>query len=153
MANALRPFPLAGTAPVLELLIVIFLILLNGFFALSEMALMTSRKLRLKQMAQESRGAQVALALAEHPDNLLSTVQIGITLIGILAGVFGGDAIGEMIASWLADGMARMISEHFKSLEIHAEPVGGLALVVTLFILARVFRHGAAMRDDLIGTV
>ncbi|HZV37370.1 MAG TPA: hemolysin family protein [Pseudoxanthomonas sp.] len=86
----------------LELLVVIFLILLNGFFALSEMALMTSRKLRLKQMAQESRGAQVALALAEHPDNLLSTVQIGITLIGVLAGVFGGDAIGEMIAAWLA---------------------------------------------------
>ncbi len=86
----------------LELLIVVFLILLNGFFALSEMALMTSRKLRLKQMAQESRGAQVALALAEHPDNLLSTVQIGITLIGVLAGVFGGDAIGEMIAAWLA---------------------------------------------------
>jgi len=88
---------------VLELLIVIFLIILNAFFALSEMALMTSRKLRLKQMAQESRGARMALALAEHPDNLLSTVQIGINLIGILGGVFGGDAIGAMIASWLVD--------------------------------------------------
>jgi putative hemolysin len=87
---------------VLELLIVAFLIVLNAFFALSEMALMTSRKLKLKQMAQESRGARTALALAEHPDNLLSTVQVGITLIGILAGVFGGDAIGAMIAEWLA---------------------------------------------------
>ena len=86
----------------LELLIVIFLIVLNAFFALSEMALMTSRKLRLKQMAVESRGARTALALAEHPDNLLSTVQVGITLIGVLAGVFGGDAIGEIIAGWLA---------------------------------------------------
>ncbi len=85
----------------LELLIVAALIVLNAFFALSEMALMTSRKLRLKQMALESRGARTALALAEHPDNLLSTVQIGITLIGVLAGVFGGDAIGAMIASWL----------------------------------------------------
>lgn len=65
----------------------------------------------------------------------------------------GWYALAGTVASWLADGMARMISEHFKSLEIHAEPVGGLALVVTLFILARVFRHGAAMRDDLIGTV
>ncbi len=92
---------LAGIARVLELLIVAALIVLNAFFALSEMALMTSRKLRLKQMAQESRGARVALALAEHPDNLLSTVQIGITGIGVLAGVFGGDAIGAMIASWL----------------------------------------------------
>jgi putative hemolysin len=63
---------------------------------------MTSRKLRLKQMAQESRGARVALALAEHPDNLLSTVQVGITLIGVLAGSLGSDAIGAMIAGWLS---------------------------------------------------
>ena len=86
----------------LELLIVIALIILNAFFALSEMALMTSRKLRLKQMAQESRGARVALALAEHPDNLLSTVQVGITLIGVLAGSLGSEAIGAMIAGWLS---------------------------------------------------
>lgn len=85
----------------LELLIVAGLIVLNGFFALSEMALMTSRKLRLKQMAQESRGARVALALAQHPDNLLSTVQIGITGIGVLAGLFGGEAIGTLVAGWL----------------------------------------------------
>lgn len=85
----------------LELLTVLFLIALNAFFALSEMALMTSRKLRLKQQAIESRGARAALALAEHPDNLLSTVQIGINLIGILGGVFGGDAIGAIIAGWL----------------------------------------------------
>ncbi|MEJ2788768.1 MULTISPECIES: hemolysin family protein [unclassified Pseudoxanthomonas] len=86
----------------LELLIVAFLIVINAFFALSEMALMTSRKLKLKQMAQESRGARVALHLAEHPDNLLSTVQVGITGLGILTGMFGGDAIGQMIADWLA---------------------------------------------------
>ena len=90
-----------------ELLVVVALILLNGFFALSEMAVMTSRKLRLKQMAENpthpSRGARKALALAEHPDNLLSTVQIGITLIGVLTGLFGGDAIGLQIADWLDD--------------------------------------------------
>ena len=89
----------------LELLIVAALIALNAFFALSEMALMTSRKLRLKQLAEHplhpSRGARKALALAEHPDNLLSTVQIGITLIGVLTGVVGGDAIGQVIAGWL----------------------------------------------------
>ncbi|HJR75169.1 MAG TPA: hemolysin family protein [Luteimonas sp.] len=87
------------------ILIVAFLIALNAFFALSEMALMTSRKLRLKQMAEDpqhpSRGAQKALALAEHPDNLLSTIQIGISLITILTGVLGGDALGEIIAEWL----------------------------------------------------
>jgi putative hemolysin len=86
---------------VLELLVVTALILLNGFFALSEMALMTSRKTRLKQMGEHSRGARKALALAEHPDNLLSTVQVGITLIGVLNGMLGGDAIGQQIADWL----------------------------------------------------
>jgi putative hemolysin len=95
-----KPAP-ARIARVLELLIVAGLIVLNGFFALSEMALMTSRKLRLKQMALESRGARVALALAEHPDNLLSTVQVGITLIGVLAGSLGSDAIGALVAGWL----------------------------------------------------
>jgi putative hemolysin len=89
---------------VLELLIVAALIVLNAFFALSEMALMTSRKLRLKQMALESRGARVALALAEHPDNLLSTVQVGITAIGVLAGSLGSEAIGTLIAGWI-DGL------------------------------------------------
>ncbi len=87
----------------LELVIVVALIALNGFFALSEMALVTSRKIRLKQMAETSKGAAKALALAEHPDNLLSTVQIGITLIGVLTGLFGGEAIGQQIAAWLAD--------------------------------------------------
>ena len=89
----------------LELLVVVALIALNGFFAMSEMAVMTSRKLRLKQLAEDpdrpSRGARKALALAEQPDNLLSTVQIGITLIGICTGVFGGDAIGLQVADWL----------------------------------------------------
>lgn len=65
----------------------------------------------------------------------------------------GWYALGGTLASWLADGMANVLNQQFKSLEVHAEPVGGLALVITLFILARVFRHGAAMRDDLIGTV
>ena len=103
-----------------ELLVVVALILLNGFFALSEMSVMTSRKLRLKQRAEDptrpSRGAGKALALAEHPDNLLSTVQIGITLIGVLTGVFGGEAIGVMIAGWI-DGLVPSAAEY-------ARPIG-----------------------------
>ncbi|WP_024869154.1 hemolysin family protein [Pseudoxanthomonas suwonensis] len=85
-----------------ELLIVLALILLNGFFAMSEMSVMTSRKSRLKQLAQASRRAARALALAERPENFLSTVQIGITLIGILTGLFGGEAIGLAIGGWLS---------------------------------------------------
>ncbi len=113
----------------LELSIVLALILLNAFFALSEMALMTSRKLRLKQMGETSRGARKALALAEHPDHLLSTVQIGITAIGVLAGVFGGDAIGAIIAGWL-DGTIPFVDRH-------AEKIG-IGTAVTLITAASV---------------
>lgn len=84
-----------------ELIIVLTLILLNGFFAMSEMSVMTSRKSRLKQMAGTSKRAARALELSEKPESFLSTVQIGITLIGILTGVFGGEAIGLAIAEWL----------------------------------------------------
>ncbi|QCO67962.1 HlyC/CorC family transporter [Luteimonas yindakuii] len=85
----------------LELLIVLFLIACNAFFALSEMSVVTSRKGRLKQLAQTHRTARHALVLAEHPERFLSTVQVGITLIGILTGMFGGDAIGRSIGEWL----------------------------------------------------
>jgi len=89
--------------PVLELIFIVFaLILLNGFFALSEMSLMTSRKSRLRQMAATSKRAETALGLAENPEHFLSTVQIGITLITLLTGVLGGDAMGEIIAAELA---------------------------------------------------
>ena len=113
----------------LELVIVVALIVLNGFFAMSEMALMTSRKLRLKQMSETSRGAAKALALAEHPDNLLSTVQVGITLIGILTGVFGGEAIGQQIATWL--------SGTWPEARQYARPIG-LGTAVTLITAGQV---------------
>ena len=86
----------------LELVIVLVLIACNAFFALSEMSVVTSRKPRLKQMAADSTRARKALELAEHPERFLSTVQVGITLIGILTGMFGGDAIGAAIGDWLA---------------------------------------------------
>ena len=85
----------------LELLLVLALILLNGFFAMSEMSVMTARKSRLRQQALTSLRAQRALELSEKPENFLSTVQIGITLIGVLTGLFGGEAIGQAIAGWI----------------------------------------------------
>ncbi len=78
--------------------LVVLLSFLNGFFALSEMALMTSRKFRLKQMARTSKRAQIALALAQTPERFLSTVQVFITLIGIGTGTALGASIGEDIA-------------------------------------------------------
>jgi putative hemolysin len=88
---------------VTELLIVALLIILNGVFALSELAVVSSRRMRLKSMAEEGRsGARRALALNENPGRFLSTVQIGITLVGILAGAFSGAALGHYVSDWLA---------------------------------------------------
>jgi putative hemolysin len=81
---------------VIELLIALALIALNGVFALSELAVVSARKVRLKTMADAGRpGARTALALAEEPGRFLSTVQIGITLVGILAGAFSGAALSQ----------------------------------------------------------
>ncbi|NUB11672.1 DUF21 domain-containing protein [Azospirillum brasilense] len=94
-----------------EVLVIILLILLNAFFAMSEMALVSSRRARLQQMAEETRskGARAALKLSEDPGNFLSTVQVGITLIGIIAGAYGGatlaDRLGTVLdanVSWIA---------------------------------------------------
>jgi len=80
-----------------ELLLILVLVLANGVFAMSEIALITARKARLQQMARRSRRAAAALGLVANPDRLLSTVQVGITLIGVFAGAFGGATIAEQI--------------------------------------------------------
>jgi putative hemolysin len=94
----------------LELSIVFLLVLLNGFFALSEMAVITSRKTRLKQMAESSKRAEAALKLAEHPERFLSTVQVGITLIPYLNGIVGGEAFGKSLGSWLDAAFPSLVS-------------------------------------------
>lgn len=86
----------------LELAIAAFLIALNGAFALSELAIVSARKARLRAMADAGRsGAAIALRLADEPGRFLSTVQIGITMIGILAGVFSGAALSDMLSEIL----------------------------------------------------
>jgi putative hemolysin len=77
--------------PVVAIAVVLLLILLNAVFALSEMAIVSSRKARLESMAKEGdRGARVALELVADPSGFLATVQIGITLVGVVAGAFSG---------------------------------------------------------------
>jgi putative hemolysin len=89
--------------PYADLAVILFLILLNGFFAMSELAIVSSRRPRLRQMQRRgSRGAGRALALAEDPTSFLSTVQVGITLIGIFAGAYSGEALGEPLGEALA---------------------------------------------------
>lgn len=86
----------------IEALIVLLLIVANGLFALSEAAVVASRKARLQQRAQEGdSNAQIALALAEDPSRFLSTVQIGITLVGIFAGAFGGATLATGVARYV----------------------------------------------------
>lgn len=81
-----------------EIVFVVFLTVLNGVFSMSELAIVSARKVLLQQSARKgNRGAQAALDLAGEPNAFLSTVQIGITLIGILAGAVGGGGIAQYI--------------------------------------------------------
>ena len=82
--------------------LVLFLILLNGLFAMSEMALTASRKARLQVMVEDDEaGAQAAMDLHDNPTKFLSVVQIGITSIGVLNGIVGDAAFSEPLGEWL----------------------------------------------------
>ncbi|MGE5420309.1 MAG: hemolysin family protein [Chloroflexota bacterium] len=83
----------------MELIVIALLILLNGFFALSEIALVSSKRTRLEQFREKgSKGAATALRLLGNSESFLSAIQVGITLIGIITGVFGGISIADKIA-------------------------------------------------------
>jgi putative hemolysin len=97
-----------------EIATVFVLALANGFFALSEMALVASRKSRLKQMAKTSRRARVALRHAEAPEHFLSTVQVGMTLVILITGAMAGDALGDHIAEGLHGGRAAWLEPYAK---------------------------------------
>jgi putative hemolysin len=120
MSDALLPFPW------LDLVLILALIALNGLLSMSELAIVSSREARLKAMAKAgSGGAKCALGLAAEPGRFLSTVQIGITLIGILAGAYSGASLGGPVAQRLE--LLGLDSET-------AFTVGfGLVIVVTTF--------------------
>ena len=87
-----------------EIIIIIFLILLNGIFAISEIALITARKSSLTHDAKNGNiGAKRALKLANNPDIFLSTIQIGITLVGILTGIYSGDLLAVRFSELLTE--------------------------------------------------
>jgi putative hemolysin len=89
-----------------EILIILALTLLNGFFAMSEIAIVSARRARLQQRASKGdRGAAVALDLSKSPDQFLATVQIGITLAGILAGAYGGATIASQMTAELSESL------------------------------------------------
>ncbi|MCS7269266.1 MAG: hemolysin family protein [Geminicoccaceae bacterium] len=87
-----------------ELLVVFLLVLLNGFFAMAEIALVSAKKPRLEAMAREGvRGASTALELLASPGRFLSAVQVGITFVGLLAGAFGGATLAQRLAQVLVE--------------------------------------------------
>jgi putative hemolysin len=87
---------------VFEVLVIFALIMLNAFLAMSEMAIVSSNKVRLQTLANQGKvGARVALALIEAPSDLLASVQVGITLVGVLVGAFGGSTISAKVSFWV----------------------------------------------------
>jgi putative hemolysin len=107
----------------MDFLLIVFLTLLNGVFAMSELALAASRRVRLNAMAEEGDGGAVAaLKLLDHPTQFLSTVQVGITSIGVLNGIVGEAAFSDGVARWF-QGLG--VSES-------AAAISATALVVTL---------------------
>ena len=108
----------------MELIVIGVLILINGFFALSEIALVSSKQARLAQMKTEGKkGAKTALRLLENSENFLSAVQVGITLIGIVTGVYGGLNIAEDIAPL------------FQKIDFFKTSADEIALVVTIITI------------------
>ena len=97
----------------MEIVFLIALIVLNGLFAMSEIALVTARRARLARLAEDGDGAaEVAIKLGEDPTRFLSTIQIGITSIGILNGIVGEAALAGPLAEWLQGlGMEQGVSE------------------------------------------
>jgi putative hemolysin len=114
----------------IELLIVLLLILVNGLFAMAEMALVSARRARLKHAADSgNKGARAALALAESPSRFLSTTQVGITLIGVLAGAFGGATLSDNLSAWLS-GRIPAVARYADAIAI-----GGVVVSITFFSL------------------
>ena len=113
----------------MEILIIFFLILLNGIFAMSEIALISARKNRLESSAKKGNAnAKAALEMANSPNKLLSTTQIGITLIGILTGIFSGASITMSMQTFIAG---------FEALRpySHSIAVGIVVVILTFFSL------------------
>ncbi len=109
---------------VVDIALLLFLILLNGVLAMSEIAVVSSRKARLQRLADDdSPGAKSALALSNEPSIFLSTVQVGITTVGILSGAIGETALADPLTTWLSG---------FALLEPYARGIAMTAVVVGL---------------------
>src|SRR6266480_3503831 len=127
----------------IEVAIVVALILLNGLLALAELAIVSSRRARLQALVdRQVIGSRRALALATDPGRFLSTVQIGITLVGVLSGAFSGATLGLHLAEWFVDlGLPTRIAE--------AVGVGLVVAIITYFslVIGELVPKQIALRD------
>jgi putative hemolysin len=128
---------------VLEIAIILVLTVVNGVLAMSELAVVSSRPARLKVLSEQgSRGAGTALRLAEHPGRFLSTVQIGITLVGVLSGAFSGATLGVRASAGLQDlGLSQNLAEWLG--------VGAVVVLITYLslIIGELVPKQVALRD------
>jgi putative hemolysin len=126
----------------MEILVIVLLTILNGVFSMAEIAVVSSRKARLQQWADEGRqGARAALELANAPNRFLSTVQVGITLIGILTGAFGGATIAEGLAEQFRQVPALVPYSDALSFGIVVSIVTYLSLVIGELVPKRLGLH------------
>ena len=128
--------------PIIEILIVVFLVLLNAVLAGAELSIVSARPARLRPKADRGhKGAQAALRLGAEPGRFLSTVQIGITLIGILAGAFSGASLGSWLSTSLADaGLPRNVADPL-GYTVAVAGITYLSLVVGELIPKRLALH------------
>jgi putative hemolysin len=128
---------------IVEIVIVAVLTLLNGALAMSELAVVSARPARLKVLADGGhKGADVALELAEDPGKFLSSVQIGITLVGVLSGAFSGATLGNRLGNWL---LTVGVDPSFA----HAVGVGAVVIIITYLqlIIGELVPKQIALRD------
>lgn len=126
----------------MEIIFIILLIILNGIFALAEIAIVSARKSRLKQLAQEgSKNAQLAFETAQNPSRFLSTVQIGITLIGILAGAFAGQSITDPLSEQISTISLLKPFSHVISLAIVVSIITFFSLIFGELVPKRIALH------------
>ncbi|UOU97158.1 hemolysin family protein [Chryseobacterium daecheongense] len=115
----------------MEIIVIILLILLNGIFSMSEMALVSSRNFKLKSETRKGNSnAKTAMELSENPNKFLSTVQIGITLIGILLGIYSGDKLTADLAQYISK---------FEGLAEYSKGIASVLIVVIITFLSIVF--------------
>ena len=127
-----------------EILIVVVLTVINGVLAMSELAVVSSRPARLKVLSdQGSRGAATAQRLADNPGRFLSTVQIGITLVGVLSGAFSGATLGTRLSDWLRD------EQGFSNAVADGVGVGTVVVAITYLslIIGELVPKQIALRD------